>query len=215
MSRDDVHLGEPKDPTVLASEFPRVSSISGQWYRAHSDGRAALPDRGCWWFASYVPPGPVEGRFDLRAPRGTCYFADLVEATVRERLGPTWGGHPFLPPVALAGTTVSVVELTPYVDAEDVADTDCLAAAGYVTREVGAASYSLTQRHAEAFAAAGFGGISYGPRFTPGPVRAVALFGDAGRPDPGRAAAEAPGWKGELKSPVRSTVSRRSATVIP
>lgn len=210
-----MQLGEPKDPAVLAAEFPRASSIDGRWYRAHSDERVSQPDRGCWWFSSYAPPDPVEGRFDLRKPRGTCYFADLIEAAVRERLGPVWGRHPFLPPVALTGTAVSVVDLTPYVNADDVADTDCVAAAGYVTREVGDAAYSLTQRHAEAFAAAGFGGISYGPRFTPGPVRAVALFGDAGRPSPGRAAADVPGWEGELKSPVRSTVSRRSATVIP
>lgn len=210
-----MQLGEPKDPAVLEAEFPRARSMAGRWYRAHSDGYSSEPDRGCWWFASYVPPGPAEGRFDLRRPRGTCYFADLVEAAVRERLGPVWGRHPFLPPVALVGTTVSMVELAGVVGADDVADTDCVEAAGYVTREVGDAPYSLTQRHAESFAAAGFQGILYGPRFTPGPVRAVALFGDAGRPSPRRAAAAVPGWEGELKSPVRSTVSRRSATVIP
>lgn len=216
MSRDDLQMGEPKDPAVLEADFPRASSLDGRWYRAHSDGHLSDPDRGCWWFASYVPPRLGEGRFDLPAPRGTCYFADVIEAAVRERLGPRWGRHPYLPPVAYAtGMTVSEVNLNPHVDADDVADTDCVAAAGFVTREISDAPYALTQRHAAAFAKAGFEGILYAPRFTPGKVRAVAVFGEGGRPSPGRAAVEVADWQAELKSPVRSTVARRRARIIP
>ncbi|MBB1516519.1 RES family NAD+ phosphorylase [Tessaracoccus sp. MC1679] len=214
MSREDISLGEPHPSTELAADFPRCTGVDlSRWYRAHSDGYPAEPDRGCWWFAS-IPPG--DGRFDLAQPEGTCYFADNIEAAVRERLGEVWGTHPILPPVALDGTTVSSVDLRPFCEPEDIADTQSVEAAGYVTREISAgAGYGLTQRHAAAFLAAGFSAIAYAPRFTPGAVNALALFGSEGRPRPSRGAAEVSGWTAELRTKVRRTVTRARARVIP
>ena len=216
MSRDDIQLGEPAEPTLLAAEFPRLRSFGASgWYRAHSDSYPDQADHGCWWFASVAPAGAPEGRFDLPHPEGTCYVANDVEAAVRERLGTTWGRHRFLPPVSLIGTTVSLVDPSRYVQPSDIADTDHEDAAGFVTREIsGGAPYGLTHRHAIAFKAGGFAGIAYRPRFTPGNARALALFGEAGRPTPERAASEVPDWQSQLRSPVRSAVSRRRATVI-
>lgn len=213
MSREDISLGEPHPPAELAAEFPRWAGVDlSLWYRAHSDGYLGEPDRGCWWFAS-IPPG--EGRFDLASPEGTCYFADDIEAAVRERLGKVWGSRPILPPVALDGTTVSSVDLRPFCKPENIADTQSVDAAGYVTREISAgAGYELTQRHAAAFLAAGFVAVAYAPRFTPGAVNALALFGTGGRPSPGRDASEVPDWKDQLRSKVRRTVTQSRATIV-
>ncbi|MFT4297318.1 MAG: RES family NAD+ phosphorylase [Micropruina sp.] len=214
--RDAVFLGPPKKPRALAKNFPRADGLPlDQWFRAHWDGRPAEPDRGCWWFASFTPPAVGEGRFDLPEPRGTCYFADDIEAAVRERAGRRWGTGRFLPPAALAGTTVSHVDLRPYTDGHHVADVDHRDAVGYVTRELyGGARYKLTQRHADAFDKAGFRALRYRPRSTPGDPAALALFGAAGRPEPPRPAAEVPDWRTQLRSKVRDTVKRSRATII-
>lgn len=215
MNRDQIQLGEPEDPAVLAAEFPRLGSLgTAPWYRAHSANYPDQPDRGCWWFSSVSPPQSAEGRFDLPHPKGTCYFADDVEAAVRERLGSAWGRHHFLPPISLTDTTVSMIDPTSYVRARDIAHTDHRDAAGFVTREIGGgAPYELTCRHAAAFSRAGFEGIAYRPRFTPGDVLALALFGNAGRPVPRRLASDVPGWQAHLRSPIMSTISRRRAKI--
>lgn len=216
MSRRAVHLGRPREPEQLRAYFPRAQRLPENWYRAHSDKHISSADRGCWWFSSHVPPGAVEGRFDLPSPYGTCYFADDVEAAVRERLGPVWGSHDFLSSGALVGTTVSIAPLIRYVSDDMIADTDTTAAAPYVTRELSTtADYDLTQCHAKAFADAGFAGILYAPRFTPGRVQALALFGRKGAPKPPRAAFEVEDWHAYLASPLRSTVSRSRAEIIP
>ena len=49
----------------------------------------------------------------------------------------------------------------------------------------------------------------YGPRFTPGSVSALAIFGEAGRPTPPRPADPVPDWKTKLRSPKRSRVTSR------
>lgn len=215
--RDAVQLGPPRAPAVLAKNFPRAAGMQrAQWFRAHWDGRASDPDGGCWWFASFAPPAVGEGRFDLPAPRGTCYFADDIEAAVRERVGTRWGRRTYLPPVALSGTTVSRVDLTPYLDGNDLAQADHRDATGYITRELyGGAPYPLTQKHAAAFAAAGFAALLYPPRFTLGQARALALFGDAGRPVPARSAAAVPDWRSHLRSKVTGKVSKGRATIVP
>lgn len=214
MRRDAVHLGEPKPAAELAAGFPRATDLNGPWYRAHSDRHLSEPDRGCWWFASYTPPATGSGRFDLASPNGTCYLADDVEAAVRERLGSKWGTRRYLTPVALRGTVVS--EVTPGVSVASVADTDNKNAVGFVTRELASgAPYNLTQRHAAAFHAAGFAGLLYRPRFTPGAVRALAVFGQEGPPNPIRPATEVADWRRHLRTLVRRRPSRHSATVIP
>ena len=44
--------------------------------------------------------------------------------------------------------------------------------------------YDITQAWARTWRRAGFGGVFYLLRFTPGPSRGLALFGPAGAPDP-------------------------------
>lgn len=213
--RDQLALRGPADPADLRDGFPRAKSLAGTWYRAHSSTHPQMKDRGCWWFASYVPPATGGGRFDLPHPNGTCYFADDIEAAVRERLGEPWAAHRYLTPVALAGTTVSQVNVSGHVKPGEIADTDHKGAVGYITRELEAAApYSLSQQHAAAFADAGFEGILYRPRFTPGAARALALFGAAGRPQPAQLATPVLGWKSTLSSPLRRTATRRRAKIV-
>lgn len=215
--RDAVFLGPPRKPRTLAKGFPRAAGLElDRWFRAHWDGRPSEPDRGCWWFASFAPPSVGEGRFDLPVPRGTCYFADDIEAAVRERAGRRWGSKRFLPPAALAGTTLSQVDLRPYTNGHAVAHVDHRDAAGYVTRELySGALYELTQRHADAFDKAGFHAILYRPRSTPGDPAALALFGSAGRPAPPRPATEVADWRTHIRSKGRRSVTMSRATIIP
>jgi hypothetical protein len=137
-------------------------------FRAHSI------HRGAWWFGS-----DGSGRFDLPAPRGTCYLALDPESAVRERLGPVLGGRVELPESTLADVVVSSLTLPRDVS---VADVQSRRAAAYgVTRELETmVPYTVPQAWARALAQARFDGVRYGPRFTPGQASALALFGEAG-----------------------------------
>ena len=139
--------------------------------------RAHVAGRGPWWFGS-----DGSGRFDLAAPRGTCYAADSALVAVRERLGPVLGAVPRVPAALLAG---AVVTRLPLPAPARLASLRSSRAAGYgVLRELQVMTpYVVPQAWARAFDAAGYGGLSYGPRFTPGRAGAVALFGPAGEAD--------------------------------
>lgn len=165
-SRETVAQGPP--PSSLAG-FP-TRDLGGQTglFRAH------LADRSPWWFGN-----DGGGRFDLPAPQGTCYTALDAETAVRERLGPVLGSRTEVPESALAGVVVSRLRLP---HGRTAADLQSRGAARFgVTRELESmVPYAVPQAWARAFATAGFGAVSYGPRFTPGDCTAVALFGPQG-----------------------------------
>jgi hypothetical protein len=174
-------------------------------HRAHS------ARRGPWWFSS------GGGRFDLPAPRGTCYLATTALAAVRERLGPVLGGRSTLPAAALADVVVSRLTLTVpgRPGAVRLANLRVQAAIEHgVTRELEVmVPYDVPTSWARAFAAVGLDGVRYGPRFTPGSASSIALFGDAGedlaRPvDPAPVAASAvPGAPRPVPVPRRAEIT--------
>lgn len=156
-------------PTGSLADFPCVVLEPGTGlFRAHST------HRGPWWFGS-----DGSGRFDLPAPGGTCYLALDPESAVRERLGPVLGGRTALPESTLAEVVVSSLAVPRQ---RRVADLQSRRAAAFgVTRELETmVPYAVPQAWARALARARYEGVRYGPRFTPGPASAVALFGEAG-----------------------------------
>lgn len=159
-------------PTDLGG-FPEYRTPAGTLlHRAH------LARRGPWWFSS------GGGRFDLAAPRGTCYLASTATAAVRERLGPVLAARTTLPSTTLDGVVVSRLAVGLPGDDRDVrwANLRVTAAARFgVTRELESMTpYDVPVRWARAFAAAGLDGVRYGPRFSPGSASGHALFGDGG-----------------------------------
>lgn len=145
--------------------------------RGHTLHRAHLATRGPWWFGH-----DGGGRFDLRAPRGTCYLATDPVSALRERIGPVLGAAPAVPETLVADVVVSAL---PAPRAWRVADLQVAAAAPYgVTRELETmVPYAVPQAWAEAFDTLGHDGVAYGPRFTPGDSSAVAVFDEAGARD--------------------------------
>ncbi|MGO4691046.1 RES family NAD+ phosphorylase [Glaciibacter sp. 2TAF33] len=177
MSRADVAQEPPPAGSDL-SGFPTDATIPGRAFRAHD------PRFSAWFFSS-----TGAGRFDLEAPRGTCYVADSVRTAVREKLGQTAVGTKAVAESVARTIMVSTVEMpvgrfanTSDEHAEDFG----------VTRELTVmGDYTVTHSWAEALADAGFNGIRYASRYTtsPGP-NSWAIFGPAG-PDPGRSVFEA------------------------
>jgi hypothetical protein len=180
------HPAAPSDPDDVAG-FPSRDA-AGTWFRAHVD--RVGPDRGCWWFSSVGGDPDRSGRFDLPAPGGTCYFASTDEAAARERVGTqlrrTAGRQSVLASV-LATTTGPVVVTEVTLGAVDAANLPVRKADRWVNRSlwVGTGIYAISQGWAALWRAAGFEALLYEPRFTGGArVRALALFGPAGRPKP-------------------------------
>ena len=174
MSGRDVPAQQP--PPDDLSGFPARRLAPGTAvYRAH------LARRSPWWFSS------GGGRFDLSAPRGTCYLASSALVAVRERLGPVLAARAALPVSALEGVVVSRLSLERDGARAPLrlANVRVAAAADYgVTRELESMTpYDVPSRWAVAFDAAGFDGVWYGPRFSPGAAGAVAVFGPAGQDD--------------------------------
>ena len=168
-ARERTALGPP--PASLAG-FPAYRvAVETDVFRAH--GR----ELGPWWFGN-----DGAGRFDLTTPRGTCYVALDPLSALRERLGPVLGGSQSVPQSLLEETVVSRLRLPA---AREVADAQDGGAAGFgVTRELESiVPYAVPQAWARALDEAGFGGVRYGPRFTPGDSSAVALFDAEGAKD--------------------------------
>ncbi|HET8601263.1 MAG TPA: RES family NAD+ phosphorylase [Segeticoccus sp.] len=168
-ARERVAQGPP--PEHLAG-FPAYRVGAGEeLHRAHRR------DRGPWWFGN-----DGGGRFDLPAPRGTCYLASEPLAALRERLGIVLGGEAFVPASLLEDAVVSRLHVP---DERSLADLQDRAASSYgVTRELESMTpYAVPQAWARGFAGAGYQGVRYGPRFSTGEVSAVALFDDEGERD--------------------------------
>ncbi|MEO6412211.1 MAG: RES family NAD+ phosphorylase [Pedococcus sp.] len=168
-ARERTALGPP--PTSLAG-FPAYLVDTGtDLFRAHG------AELGPWWFGS-----DGSGRFDLPAPRGTCYTALDPLSALRERLGPVLGPSQAVPESLLEDTVVSRLRLPADREVADVQDGG--AAAFGVTREIETmVPYAVPQAWARAIDGAGRGGVKYGPRFTPGECSALAVFGDEGVAD--------------------------------
>lgn len=135
--------------------------------------RAHATTYGPWWFCS-----DLNCRFDLRAPRGTCYVGLDPATAVRERLGEvaTLGVVSY---AAAAEFEVAHLHLT---ETWQVADSAHPTPANFgVTRELGTGTpYTVSQAWATAFDHH-FEGVCYQSRFTTGQDQhAVALFGPRG-----------------------------------
>jgi hypothetical protein len=144
-------------------------------FRAHST------EFGPWFFAS-----GDGGRFNLREPFGTCYFADDVETAIRESLGAYVEDGGLATRAEVNVRRVSALNLSPGVFA-DLGDPASVRFD--LTREVlTTIDYEVTNAWARAFSGIPVDGIRYASRFTMGPPNSWALFGAAG-PDVTRAVA--------------------------
>jgi hypothetical protein len=197
-ARERTALGPP--PASLAG-FPAYSvGVETDLFRAHAS------DLGPWWFGN-----DGSGRFDVATPRGTCYLALDPLSALRERLGPVLGGSQAVPESLLEESVVSRLRLPVGRAVADAQDRG--AAAFGVTREIeSTVPYAVPQAWARAFDEAGFGGVRYGPRFTPGDSSALALFGTEGSadwpvdPDP-VPAQQVPGGPASLPTPRRADLT--------
>ena len=143
-------------------------------YRAH---RATL---GPWWFCRCG-----DCRFDLPAPRGTCYLAENRVAALQEALGVRLIAAGVVDQHELTGRVISALRLPGHIQ---VANTTSAKAANHgVTREISTVvPYTLTRRWAQAWATAGFDGIRYLGRLSTNvdpKARCLAIFGAAGAGD--------------------------------
>jgi RES domain len=192
------------------AQGPPSGSLEGFPVRAVVRGstlhRAHAATRGPWWFGH-----DGAGRFDLPAPRGTCYLATDAVAALRERLGPVLGVAAAVPETLVADVVVSAL---PVPRTWSVADLQVRAAGAHgVTRELETmVPYAVPQAWARALDRLGHDGVAYGPRFTPGDGSAVAVFGEAGArdwpvdPDP-VPARDLPGAPPVLTTPRRADVT--------
>ena len=182
------HEPPPSDPNDLV-RFPALK-VGGTWYRAHVELRTT-GDRGCWWFSSAGTPPEGSGRFDLPAPRGSCYLAIDEEVAARERVGTQIrklaGAESVLASVLADGTGLRIIVSAVDVPTTRTANVSVKRAQRWVNRSLwaGTGIYATTQAWAARLDAAGFGGVRYPPRFTlGGRAMALALFGAARVPVP-------------------------------
>jgi hypothetical protein len=167
LSRSEVAQRMPEPGRDLTG-FPADEVNGGAVFRAHNIGLRP------WYFAS-----SGGGRFDLQAPRGTCYAADSVRTAVRERLGDTVIGRPFVAASVADAMQVSVIGLPPgrYADTSAEGGEDF----GVTSELAVMVDYTVTRAWADAFAAHAFHGIHYESRYTTGRgPRSWALFGSSG-----------------------------------
>lgn len=174
----------PPGRAVVAQQAPRVPLAGFPAYRLSAETvayRAHHVARGPWWFGS-----DGAGRFDLPAPRGTCYLATSAVVALRERLGAVLGGSPYVAASLLEDVVVSRLRVPA---TRRLANLLAARASDYgVTRELETMTpYDVPQAWARAFDDEGLQGVRYGPRFTTGAAASVALFEAAGTP----------GWDGD------------------
>jgi hypothetical protein len=161
-------------PDVDLRGFPVRRLAAGTVvFRAH---RAV---RGPWWFSS-----DGSGRFDLAAPRGTCYVAESAIVAVRERIGVVLGMQRQVPAAVLSGVVVSRLALA---ELTVVANLRAARAAefGVLNELATMVPYDVPQAWARSLDAAGLHGARYPARFSTGRAGSIAIFGAAGdRADP-------------------------------
>jgi len=186
-----------RPPPAELTGFPRTRRPA-RLFRAHDAAR------GAWWFC-----GDLSGRFDLAAPRGTCYLASDPAGALRERLGPTLASLGFARAADVDNVVVSALRPPPGRALADAASAD---AARYgLTREISTTiDYLLTQAWAAALAAGRYGGVRYQPRYsTDAGAFSFAFFGRSGaaaldsdpKPSPARVVAASAGIRIEPDPP--------------
>jgi hypothetical protein len=136
--------------------------------------RAHRVERAPWWFGS-----DGSGRFDLGAPRGTCYVAESAVVAVRERIGIVLGTKRRIPSAALDGVVVSRLGLVEPVAVANLRSARA-AAFGVLNELASMVPYDVPQAWARALDAAGYDGVRYPARFSTGRAGAVAVFGPSG-----------------------------------
>jgi hypothetical protein len=158
-------LGLPPDDL---SRFPAFGvDRRRSLYRIHRT------DAGPWWFS-----GEGSGRFDLRDGRGSCYLAVTPVGAFIEV---------FRVATVIPEAEVEARSLSSLVPSTRARLADCTVSAARKFGITGAIhtqpDYTVPQIWAEAFAAAGFGGIRYRVSHDPSQRELGAvLFGDAGEP---------------------------------
>jgi RES domain len=156
-------LGLPPDDLTRFPAFgvDRRRSL----YRIHRS------EVGPWWFS-----GDGSGRFDLRDGRGSCYLAATPVGAFIEV---------FRVDTVIPEAEVEARSLSSLVPPTRTRLADCTVSAARKFGITGAIhtqpDYTVPQAWAEAFAAAGFGGIRYRVSHDPAQRElGVVLFGDAG-----------------------------------
>ncbi|GAA1422976.1 RES family NAD+ phosphorylase [Agrococcus citreus] len=179
MSRQRIAQEAPGTDLRL-DDFPAVDlAVDRRLVRVHGAGH------GPGWFSS-----DKGGRFDLTAPRGTSYAGDALAVALREALG----GLARQGRVPVAEARLRAASIVVGVAGRFAAVSVPEAARFGVTSELTSMPmYTVPQMWAEAFAAAGFDGIRYTARFTPGPANSWAVFGPAGAHPLGRVVEAIPG----------------------
>lgn len=175
------HRSQPaqQGPPASLAGFPANRPIGVHWHREHAD-RPGEPDGGCWHFASLPAEAAVGGRFDLRAPQGTCYFGNLPLVAALERVGRFTAQRKPVPADLVSGRVVTTID-TATLPAK-VANLLAKRASTHfgVTSELFTMSdYIVPQAWAHALRGQGHQGLTYTPRFSPR-GRAVAVFGPEG-----------------------------------
>lgn len=171
---------QPEGQPALSSPPSNLRSFpSARLDEGRQVARSHKTTNDPWWFSSI--PAFGGGRFDLPAPRGTCYVADSITTAVLERLRET------LVRSGVVTTRMAdsfIVSLFAIPGTYRCAHIGVAKAAHFgVTRELATLApryYPLSQEWADSFDRNGYEGIRYGTRFAPGPANAWAIFGMSG-----------------------------------
>ena len=170
MSRDRQAptLREPPDDPAKLRLFPVRTLDHGRiLFRVVRQGR------GPWWFGN-----SMEGRFDLPAPRGTCYLATDPLAALLEVLGADLEGW-IISREFLLDRRLRELQVP---REHSMADLTSREAAGYgITAEIGSlVPYALPQAWAARLREARCDGLIYWLRHDPSRSEGWALFGPQG-----------------------------------
>ena len=167
VTREDVALRAPGTRTLTGFPGWRLTGRR-QVKRGHR------VSNGPWWFSS-----SGGGRFDLSAPRGTCYIAFDETSAIRETVGEALASLGVIAHDFAAERALSTLRVP---GTHDLADTCAAAAAAFgLTRELCSMTpYDVPRVWAAAFDVE-FDGLRYQTRFTTGPAaNAAAVFGPSG-----------------------------------
>ena len=129
---------------------------------------------GAWWFGS-----SLEGRFDLPAPKGTCYLASDDLGAMLEILGPDLLPGGLAPQTLLHGRHLATLSV---LNDHRLANCVVQRATQWVTAEISTLTpYTVPQAWSFSWQRNGFQGVRYAARHSASRrTFAVALFGAAG-----------------------------------